>query len=270
MTLPYATQPGDLDHMIENDFAIVERQFQHLENGTANTRVLVDQIGFELALHAFAVEQVLYPVFEQTGQTRDLEQARERNNTAKELLVTLARTEPGDAEFHTALTALMAGVRAQHEGSDRESLPALRAAVGAERLAELGQDYLAAKRSAPAGPHPHAPDKGVAEKVAGALAAPLDALKAKATGKKKHLATDASGLLNPQAQAILDAHSSLEPLPFEILTPEQARRQPGPKEAVLKVMADQGLEGPEPVGKVEDLQVPDGAGGTQRLRVYTP
>ncbi len=270
MTLPYATLPGDIDHMIENDFAVVERQFQHLEAGRGNRRALVDQIGFELALHAFAVEQVLYPAFEQAGQTRDLEQARERNNTAKQLLVTLQRTDPGEPEFEDALTQLIAGVREQHAGSDAESLPVLRDNVGAERLAALGKEFLAAKRVAPTAPHPHAPDQGVAEKVAGALSKPLDQLKAKATGMRKELATDPSGLLHPQAQAIADAHSSLEPLPFEILEPDQARRQPGPKEAVQKVMAELGLEGPEPVGSVQDLEVPDGAGGTQRLRVYTP
>lgn len=269
MTLPYDTLPGDLDHMIENDIAIVEAQFAHLEAGRGDRRVLVDQISFELALHAFAVEQVLYPVFEQTGQTRDLDQARERNNTAKELLVTLDRSEPGEPEFEQALTELMAGVRAQHAGSDTESLPALREKVGAARLAELGKDFLAAKRQAPTAPHPHAPDKGVAEKAAGALSKTLDQAKAAVTGRKKELATDASGLLHPQAQAIADAHSSLGPLPFEILEPEQARKQPGPKEAVQRLMADLGLEGPEQVGSVQDLDVPDGAGGTQRLRVYT-
>ncbi|MCW2778753.1 MAG: putative lipase [Frankiales bacterium] len=82
MTLPYA-QPSDLDHMIENDFAIVERQFQHIENSTASVRVRVDQIGFELALHSCAIEQVLYPVFEEDGQARDLEQAREPNETPR-------------------------------------------------------------------------------------------------------------------------------------------------------------------------------------------
>ena len=271
MSLPYATLPGDLDHMIENDFAIVEAQFAHLEAGRGNRRVLVDQIGFELALHAFAVEQVLYPVFEETGQTRDLEQARERNNTAKQLLVALDSTEPGEPEFEQALTELIAGVRAQHEGSDRESLPALREKVGAERLAALGKDFLAAKRQAPTAPHPAAPDSGLAEKIAGVLTRPLDQARAAASGRKKELATDASGLLHPQAQAIVDAHSSLGPLPFEILEPEQARRQPGPKEAVQELLRQRGEEAqPEPVGSVQDLDIPDGAGGTQRLRVYTP
>jgi len=110
----------------------------------------------------------------------------------------------------------------------------------------------------------------VAEKLAGGLAAPLDTVKAKVSGKTKHLATDASGLLDPQAQAIVDAHSSLGPQPFEILEPAQARKQPGPDDAVKKVMADRGLTGPEPVGSVEDLKIPDAAGGEQTLRVYKP
>ncbi|MCW2680720.1 MAG: putative lipase [Frankiales bacterium] len=270
MTLPYQTLPADIDHMIENDFAVVERQFEHLEAGRGDRRLLVDQIGFELALHAFAVEQVLYPAFEETGQTRDLEQARERNNRAKELLSALLKAEPGSPEFESALTQLMAGVREQHAGSDAESLPTLREKLGAQRLAQLGKEFLAAKRKAPTAPHPHAPDKGLAERVAGALAKPLDEMKSRAMGIKPGLGTDASGLLHPQAQAILDAHSSLEPLPFEICTAEQARQQPGPRQAVQKVMAELGLEGPEPVGSVEDLQIPDGAGGTQTLRVYKP
>jgi len=35
-------------------------------------------------------------------------------------------------------------------------------------------------------------------------------------------------------------------------------------------MADRGLTGPEPVASVEDLRIPDAAGGEQTLRVYTP
>ena len=35
-------------------------------------------------------------------------------------------------------------------------------------------------------------------------------------------------------------------------------------------MSDRGLTGPEPVGSVEDLKIPDAAGGEQTLRVYKP
>ncbi|MCY1144164.1 alpha/beta hydrolase [Actinoplanes sp. Pm04-4] len=76
--------------------------------------------------------------------------------------------------------------------------------------------------------------------------------------------------MDPQAQAIVNAHSELGPQPFEVLEPAQARRQPGPDDAVKRVMADRGLDGPEPVGSVEDLTIPDAADGAQTLRVYKP
>jgi acetyl esterase len=268
--LSYETLPGDIDHLVADDHAIVERQFQHLEAGRGNRRVLVDQISFELALHAFAEETVLYPMWDELGMTDEKADAQSEHQKLKELLVVLDKTEPGDSDFESALSQLIAETRHHVQDEETEELPQFREKVGAARMAELGKEFLAAKRKAPTAPHPHAPSEGMAEKIAGALAKPLDQAKATVTGKKKALATDASGLLHPQAQAIVDAHSSMGPLPFEILEPEQARSQPGPKDAVQKVMADLGLEGPEPVGSVDDLTIPDGAGGTQTLRVYKP
>jgi acetyl esterase len=270
MALDYPTQPGDIDHLIADDHAVVERQFQHLEAGRGNRRVLVDQISFELALHAFAEETVLYPIWPEVGMTDEHDDAEHEHQEIKEHLVVLGRTEPGEPEFEQALTKLMEVTRHHVHDEEDEELPEFRQKAGAQRQAELGGQFLAAKRQAPTRPHPHAPDEGVAERLAGMLAKPLDMVRDMLSGKKKELGTDPSGLLNPQAQAIVDAHSSLGPLPFEILEPDQARKQPGPDDAVEKVMADRGIEGPEPVGSVEDMTIPDAAGGQMRLRVYEP
>ena len=270
MALDYPTLPGDIDHLIADDHAIVERQFQHLEAGRGNRRVLVDQISLELALHAFAEETVLYPIWPELGMTDEHDDAEHEHQQIKELLVTLGRTEPGEPEFEQALSDLIGLVRHHVDDEEKEELPEFRQKAGAERMAQLGKEFLAAKRMAPTRPHPNAPSEGVAERIAGMLAKPLDHVRDLLSGKQKEMATDASGLLDPQAQAIVDAHSSLGPLPFEILEPDQARRQPGPKEAVQKVMAEEGLEGPEPVGSVEDIVIPDAAGGQMRMRVYKP
>src|SRR4051794_32162104 len=202
--------------------------------------------------------------------TDEHDDAEHEHQQIKELLVVLGRTDPGDGDFEEALTRLMAVTRHHVHDEEDEELPEFRQKAGAGRMAELGEQFLAAKRQAPTRPHPHAPDEGIAEKIAGMLAKPLDHVRDMLSGKQKELATDASGLLNAQAQAIVDAFSSFGPLPLEILTPEQARKQPGPDDAVTKVMADRGLAGPEPVGSVEDLRIPDGAGGQQTLRVYRP
>lgn len=270
MPLAYETLPGDIDHLIADDHAIVERQFQHLEEGRGNRRVLVDQISLELALHAFAEETVLYPIWTEIGMTDEHDDAEHEHQEIKDLLVVLGGTEPGEEEFERSLAELMRVVRHHVHDEEDEELPEFRRKAGPARMAQLGKEFLAAKRQAPTRPHPSAPDEGLAERIAGMLAKPIDHVRDLLSGKQKEAATDASGLLDPQAQAIVDAHSSLGPLPFEILTPEQARKQPGPRAAVEKVMAERGLEGPEPVGSVEDLEIPDGAGGTQRLRVYQP
>ncbi|CCG03767.1 alpha/beta hydrolase fold domain-containing protein [Blastococcus saxobsidens] len=270
MALSYPTQPGDIDHLIADDHAIVERQFQHLEAGRGNRRVLVDQVSFELALHAFAEETVLYPIWPELGMTDEHDDAEHEHQQIKELLVTLGRTEPGEQEFEEALSKLIGVVRHHVDDEESDELPEFRSKAGPERMAELGKKFLAAKRMAPTRPHPNAPDEGIAERIAGMLAKPLDHVRDMLSGKQKEMATDASGLLDPQAQAIVDAHSSLGPLPFEILEPDQARKQPGPKEAVQKVMAERGIDGPEPVGSVEDIVIPDAAGGQMRMRVYKP
>jgi acetyl esterase/lipase len=270
VALSYPTQPGDIDHLIADDHAIVERQFQHLEAGRGNRRVLVDQVSFELALHAFAEETVLYPIWPEIGMRDEHDDAEHEHQEIKDLLVVLGRTEPGEEEFEQALTRLMEVVRHHVHDEEDEELPEFRGKAGAERMAQLGKEFLAAKRQAPTRPHPHAPDEGIAERIAGMLAKPLDHVRDLLSGKQKEMGTDASGLLDPDAQAIVDAHSSLGPLPFEILEPDQARKQPGPDAAVKKVMAERSIDGPEPVADVRDLTIPDAAGGQQTLRVYTP
>lgn len=270
MSLSYPTQPGDIDHLIADDHAVVERQFQHLEAGRGNRRVLVDQISAELTMHAFSEEVVLYPIWPEIGMTDEHDDAEHEHQQIKELLVTLGRTEPGQPEFEEAVTQLISLTRHHVDDEETEELPEFRQKAGAERMAALGKEFLTHKRRAPTRPHPKAPSEGLAEKIAGTLAKPLDMVRDLTSGQQKELATDPSGLLNPQAQAILDAFSSFGPLPFETLTPAEARKQPGPDDAVKKVMADRGIEGPEPVGSAQDLSIPDAAGGQQTLRVYTP
>jgi acetyl esterase/lipase len=269
--LSYKTLPGDIDHLIADDHAIVERQFQHLEEHHGNRRVLVDQIIFEMSLHAFAEETVLYPLWDDHGMAAAKEEALKEHGALKHLLVRLTNSEPGEPEFEAALAELIAETRHHIMDEEARELPTFRRAVGDVRMTELGTDFIAAKRKAPPQPHLHAPSEGKAEMVAGMLVRPFDLLKAKLSGKQDELATDATGTLHPQAQAIVDAYSELRPLPFEILEPDQARKQPGPAEAVEHLLRKQGKDpAPEAVGSVEDLHIPGASGQLMALRVYKP
>ncbi|MEV0731634.1 alpha/beta hydrolase fold domain-containing protein [Polymorphospora sp. NPDC050346] len=270
MALSYETLPGDVDHLIADDHAVVERQFQHLEAGRGDRRVLVDQVSFELALHADAEEIVVYPAMAAAGEPDESEHARQEHHEMKELLVKLHDSQPGEAEFEQTLATLIAAVRHHVAEEEGEFLPRLRQLVGAGRMAELGKEFLAAKRTAPTYPHPKAPSSRAGHKIADPAALVVDKVRDMASGRIKHLATDPSGHLDPQAQRILDAFSGLKPQPFEILTPDQAREQPTPFDAVRRILAEDGRStDPEPVGSVENVTIP-GPGGDLPVRIYKP
>ncbi len=267
--LSYPSLPGDIDHLIADDHAVVERQFQRLEAGGGDRRVLADQVAFELALHADAEERVLYPAMADAGETGESLQARDEHQEAKELLVVLQNGELGQPEFERALADLMDAIRRHVQEEEGEFLPRFRNAVGPARMAELGKEFLAAKRVAPTYAHPNAPSSRVGHELLDAGAAMLDKVRDRATGRAKSLATDPSGMLDPQAQRLLDTWSALGPQPLKILEPEQAREQPTVADAVRQRVEEDGGEAPEPVGSVEDITIP-GAGGELSLRVYTP
>lgn len=74
----------------------------------------------------------------------------------------------------------------------------------------------------------------------------------------------------PQMQAVLTQLQKLGVKPVEKLTPEQARSQPSPADAVKAVLKKQGKSTePMPVGKVENGNIP-GPAGPIPVRIYWP
>ena len=75
---------------------------------------------------------------------------------------------------------------------------------------------------------------------------------------------------DPQMQAVLDQLGKLGPKPLETLSPEEARTQPSPADAVMALLKSQGKStAPEAVGKVENKTFA-GPGGVVPIRIYTP
>ena len=71
-------------------------------------------------------------------------------------------------------------------------------------------------------------------------------------------------------QEVLDALAALGGKPIETLTPEEARKQPTPADAVKQVLGKRGKPAsPEPVAKVENRQIA-GPAGQLPVRIYTP
>ncbi|WP_211172433.1 alpha/beta hydrolase [Massilia forsythiae] len=71
-------------------------------------------------------------------------------------------------------------------------------------------------------------------------------------------------------QKVLDALKSLNGKPIETLSPEEARKQPTPTDAVKKVLTDMGKStAPEAGVTVKDMTV-QGPGGSFPVHIYTP
>jgi hypothetical protein len=76
--------------------------------------------------------------------------------------------------------------RSHIDFEESRAWPMLRAAISAERSAELGDKIIAAKKTAPTRPHPATPPKQGAQKTAGPLAGAADRLRDALTGRGKH------------------------------------------------------------------------------------
>ncbi len=71
-------------------------------------------------------------------------------------------------------------------------------------------------------------------------------------------------------QAVLDELAALHGKPIEKLSPEEARKQPSPADAVQRLMQKRDLKGPEPVGDVDNVKVKLAEGHKIDVRIYTP
>ena len=75
---------------------------------------------------------------------------------------------------------------------------------------------------------------------------------------------------NSEMKAVLDSLASMNPKPLPQLTAAQARKGPTPADAAKAVLQQKGKSTePEPVAKVQDLQI-SGAEGQIPARIYTP
>jgi acetyl esterase len=175
------------------------------------------------------------------------------------------RARPREPDFEDALRQLTREVRDHVRDEEEQLLPALRRRMGPDRLVELGRRFLEAKRHAPL--FPRRTEESVGIDLTGGRG---DARGAALVGRQERLATDASGLLDPQAQELLDAYASLRPRPVEALRPDQARREPGPADALRTLLLERGMDEREEVGQVSELTVPGGDGQPLTVRLYHP
>ena len=99
-----------------------------------------------------------------------------------------------------------------------------------------------------------------------------DASATDSAGAAEDASSDMSGTLERSTEdmaRVIEALLSLESKPIAELSAEEARQQPTPADAVMKVIEEEGIEVPEPAVEKRDITYP-AAEGEQPARVYIP
>src|SRR5215213_406748 len=170
--------------VIEQDHRAVAAALDQLASG-ALAEDVKNEIVRSLAQHSVAEELLVYPlVGDEAANGQHLEEESRREHQAiKESLLRFDKLELDDPDFRTALDDLAALVQAHVAEEEQDVLPALARAVDDSRLRALAQEFEEQKAKAPTRPHPMAPDSPGAEKVVGAMTAPVDKVRDKMEGR---------------------------------------------------------------------------------------
>jgi hemerythrin superfamily protein len=128
---------SDAVTLIMNDHRLMELLFDRLRSGSGDRQLLLDEIAARLTAHSHAEEQQVYP-------SLSSEQARhgaDEHHEAERTLHDLQRMGPDDEGFADRLDEFIAAVGHHIEQEETSILPALRDAVDADRLIELGAAF---------------------------------------------------------------------------------------------------------------------------------
>ncbi|HWG73047.1 MAG TPA: hemerythrin domain-containing protein [Acidimicrobiales bacterium] len=164
---------------LRRDHLSVESLFAKVSGTAEADPAVVNRIVKDLSVHDVIEKEHLYPLVRDRlpeGNQLATRSFDEHASVAADL-AEIDRRPPDDPYRRELLDRLMLIVRTHVDEEEGQIFPALRARLAPEELDELGTALRSARSKAPTRPHPHSPRGGLATKVVGAAAAPLDKLR---------------------------------------------------------------------------------------------
>lgn len=145
--------------LLKDDHKTVEGLFKQFEKEKDSATpaakcALVDQMITELTTHAFIEETIFYPAArrEVPDTTDHVLESVEEHHVVVWLLSELQTLDPKDETFDAKVTVLMENVRHHVDEEEKQWFPRVRKTLGRNRLTELGEQMVAAKKDAPNDP----------------------------------------------------------------------------------------------------------------------
>ncbi len=160
-------------HEVEQLFRSFEKAGDH---AYAEKRELADRMISALSVHAAVEEQILYPWVRATIRDADdpVLEALEEHHVVKWLLSEIEDMDPEHERFDAKVTVLTENVRHHVREEETEMFVDLRQVGTRSELLDLGEQILAAKRTAPTRPHPRSSDSPPMNLIGGTVNAALD------------------------------------------------------------------------------------------------
>jgi hemerythrin superfamily protein len=149
--------PEDVIALITSDHREVERALELMQKDKSTRALLLPLSLAMLAAHSRGEEQHVYPVLaKEAGEKGQAHHGAEEHQQAEELGRRLLPLDPESADFDNALEEFASAVLHHAQEEEQEILPALREAVGHDRLVEIGKAFAARRaeeltRTGPAG-----------------------------------------------------------------------------------------------------------------------
>jgi hemerythrin superfamily protein len=169
----------DITELLRNEHREAEAAFALFEQSDDESvrAGLAQTLVKALSVHAGTEELVLYPVIRKkvVDGAALIDRSLEEHQTVKELLVQLDRAaRNGGADLGMLMGRLKTAVMEHVEEEEGKVFPLLRESVDREELRDLGRQMMETEVRAPTHPHPHAPNRPPANKVADMAAYVLD------------------------------------------------------------------------------------------------
>jgi hemerythrin superfamily protein len=174
---------SDLVDVLVHDHREIEELFGQLEpaggGGPEHRRRVVDALIAALVRHSVAEEQYLYPTVRKVlpDGERIADHEIDVHAESERDMKRLESLDPADPDFEFVLTKLVAEMRQHFLEEEVDLFPRLRVATNPDELRELGNKAQAVKKVAPTHPHPAAPDRPPANKVAGPVLGLVDRIR---------------------------------------------------------------------------------------------
>ncbi|GHE27450.1 hemerythrin [Kitasatospora indigofera] len=144
--------------LLKDDHQTVEKLFKAFEKAGeqayAEKRKIADQVIEELTVHAVIEEEVFYPAARGAApDTKDhVLESVEEHHVVVWMLSELAGMDPKDERFDAKMIVLMENVRHHVAEEEKDWFPEVRKAMGRNRLVELGEQLVEAKKTATRNP----------------------------------------------------------------------------------------------------------------------